>query len=109
MTRNEPEDVDKLPAELMHDDILDHEKETKSVTRTDSLTIDEILESEVEDCPEQSNSEILLQASERIYIFQWISKYFIGNSVTRAKMFALSFVGSGFKTLILLLVLVFTL
>ena len=40
-------------------------------------------------------------------MFQWVSDWFIGDSVRKAKFFALSFVGSGFKTLALMLLLVF--
>ena len=49
----------------------------------------------------------MLEASRRIYIFDWVSDFFIGDSVRKAKFFALSFVGSGFKTLFLMLLLVF--
>ena len=56
---------------------------------------------------QENNSQIVLEASRRIYIFDWISRYFIGDSVRRAKFFALSFVGSGFKTLAFMLILTF--
>ena len=56
---------------------------------------------------EQSNTERVLEASRRIYIFDWISDYCIGDSVRKAEIFALSFVGSGFKTLGIMLVIVF--
>lgn len=37
----------------------------------------------------------------------WISDWFIGRDTRKARVFALSFVGSGFKTLVLMLLLVF--
>ena len=48
-----------------------------------------------------------MEASRRIYQFDWVSDIFIGDSVQKAKFFALSFVGSGFKTLAFMLILVF--
>lgn len=55
----------------------------------------------------EGNRRRVLEASRRIYIFNWVSDVFIGDSVRKAKFFALSFVGSGFKTLALMLLLVF--
>ena len=40
-------------------------------------------------------------------MFDWVSDFFIGKDIRKAKLFALSFVGSGFKTLFLMLLLVF--
>ena len=56
---------------------------------------------------EVSNTERVLAASRRIYLFDWISDYFIGGSLRQSNFFAMSFVGSGFKTLFLMLLLVF--
>ena len=56
---------------------------------------------------EVSNTERVLAASRRIYLFDWISDYFIGDSLRQSNFFAMSFVGSGFKTLFLMLLLVF--
>ena len=54
-----------------------------------------------------TSRERVLAASRRIYIFDWVSDFFIGDSVRKARIFALSFVGSGFKTLAIMLLLVF--
>lgn len=56
---------------------------------------------------EETNTERVLAASRRIYIFDWIYDFFISDSIRKANFFALSFVGSGFKTLFLMLLLVF--
>jgi len=48
-----------------------------------------------------------LAASRRIYLFDWVSDTFIGNSIAKSNFWALSFVGSGFKTLLFMLTLVF--
>ena len=40
-------------------------------------------------------------------MFDWVSDWFIGDNIRKANFFALSFVGSGFKTLALMLILVF--
>ena len=40
-------------------------------------------------------------------MFDWVSDRFIGDSVRQSNIFALSFVGSGFKTLLIMLLLVF--
>jgi len=112
MTHNEPEDTVNLPSELMNDDLetteqTDKDESSPTGNIDDTDTVDEILNLSGSEEEEQSNSEIILEASRRIYIFDWISNNFIGKSIRRAKFFALSFVGSGFKTLAFMLVLTF--
>ena len=59
----------------------------------------------------QNNSErstdIIIDASRRIYYFPWITERFIGRSVTRAKLWALSYVGAGFKSMAFMILLTF--
>ena len=40
-------------------------------------------------------------------MFDWVSDYFIGKDARSSNILALSFVGSGFKTIALMLLLVF--
>ena len=49
----------------------------------------------------------IVEASRRIYFFEFISDLIIGESAETAKWLALTFVGSGFKTLGVMLVLTF--
>jgi len=49
----------------------------------------------------------VLAASRRIYIFPQVSDWLIGNDVSRVRWLALTFVGSGFKTLAFMLLLTF--
>ena len=53
------------------------------------------------------SAEIIIDASRRIYYFPWITDRFIGTSVTRAKLWALSYVGAGFKSMAVMILLTF--
>ena len=53
------------------------------------------------------SSQIIIDASRRIYYFPWITEYFIGSSVSRAKLWALSYVGAGFKSMTIMILLIF--
>ena len=53
------------------------------------------------------SSQIIIDASRRIYYFPWITDRFIGNSVSRAKLWALSYVGAGFKSMAVMILLTF--
>jgi len=54
-----------------------------------------------------ANAEAVLAASRRIYIFDFFSDIVVGRSVKMARYVAFSFVGSGFKTLIFMTILIF--
>lgn len=49
----------------------------------------------------------IVDASKRIFIVDYLSNMIIGESAEKAKLLALTFVGSGFKTLAVMLVLTF--
>ena len=51
-------------------------------------------------------SEKILAASRRIYMYEWVSDYFIGTDVQNSNILALSFVVSGIKAMSLLMLLV---
>ena len=53
------------------------------------------------------SSQIIIDASRRIYYFPWITERFIGTSVSRAKLWALSYVGAGFKTMTVMILFIF--
>lgn len=48
-----------------------------------------------------------MKASRRIYQFDFIYNWLIGNSVEKAKYLALSLVGNGFKTIVIMIALTF--
>ena len=113
---------DSVPGDLRHDDpetILlteDYQpdyslnvnlNDTMIGEQSDPLIYRPTTENDPSANQERTNAELVLEASRRIYIFDWISDFFIGTNVRKAQFFALSFVGSGFKTLALMLLLVF--